>query len=276
MGAASREPSEASHARAVSVDATGRDARQVYVHGCNPPPAESGRPEAKKEKMMNGRFLGRATALCATGLFLIATFGCSSNVEKVGSSKKAEASGSASQMAQKAAPGMPAASTSASGPVVTMQGLTWDVAPGLKSEQPANTMRIAQYRIPSGKEGVKDGEIAVFFFGVGSGGGTQANLERWASQFTQADGGDPMAKAKVESTTSKGGLKVTTISLAGRYQSSGMGGGPSYDEPGWQLFGAVVEGQGGPWFFKAVGPETVIGQWRPRLTEMYKGLRLPS
>jgi hypothetical protein len=157
-----------------------------------------------------------------------------------------------------------------------MQGLTWDVAAGLKGEQPANTMRIAQYRIPSGRDGVKDGEIAVFFFGAGSGGGTQANLERWAGQFTQPDGSDPVKKAKIDSLKSKGGLKVTTISLAGRYESSGMGGGPSYDEPGWQLFGAVVEGQGGPWFFKAVGPESVIDHWRPQIMDMYKGLRLGS
>lgn len=225
---------------------------------------------------MNGRLLERASCLCAAGLLLAATYGCSSNVEKVGSSKKAEETEAANQMLQKAPPRVPAATTSADGPSVSLQGLTWDVASGLKSEQPANTMRIAQYRIPSEKDGIKDGEVAVFYFGVGSGGGTQANLERWASQFTQADGGDPMAKAQVESVTSAGGLKVTTISLTGRYQSSGMGSGPSYDEPGWRLFGAVVEGQGGPWFFKAVGPESVLDRWRPRLLEMYKGLRLAS
>ncbi len=232
---------------------------------------------------MNGRFLGRALGASVAGLLLAAAVGCSSNVEKVGSSKKESGSAPAGQKAEKQVPKMPpaatpvpAASTSAEGPVVTMQGLTWDVAAGLRSEQPANTMRIAQYRIPSGKDGVKDGEIAVFFFGAGSGGGTQANLERWAGQFTQADGSDPVKKAKIESLKSKGGLKVTTISLAGRYESSGMGGGPSYDEPGWQLFGAVVEGQGGPWFFKAVGPESVIDRWRPQLTEMYKGLRVVS
>jgi len=31
----------------------------------------------------------------------------------------------------------------------------------------------------------------------------------------------------------------------------------------WALFGAVVEGQGGPWFFKAVGPKATIEQARP-------------
>lgn len=225
---------------------------------------------------MNGWFLGRAAALSSAGLLLAATIGCNTNVEKVGSSKRAEEAGTSSQMAQNAPAQSSQAAAASDGASVTMQGLTWDVAPGLQGEQPANAMRIAQYRIPAGKEGTKDGEIAVFYFGAGSGGGTQANLARWAGQFTQADGSDPMAKAKIESMTSKGGLKVTTIWLTGRYQSSGMGGGPSYDEPGWRLFGAVVEGQGGPWFFKAVGPESVIEQWRSHLLGMYKNLRLAS
>ncbi len=230
---------------------------------------------------MNGKPLRREFGMVVAGLLLVAAIGCNSNVEKVGASKKGSAPSSANQAAEQ--PKMPPApmeapgnSTSAEGPVVTMQGLTWDVAEGLESVPPPNRMRIAQYRVPSNAAGTKDGEIAIFYFGVGSGGGTQANLERWASQFTQADGSDPMKKAKIESLTSRGGLKVTTISVTGRYESSGMGGGPSYDEPGWQLFGAVVEGQGGPWFFKSVGPESVINKWRPRILEMYKGLRLGS
>ena len=230
---------------------------------------------------MNGKPLRREFGTIVASLLIVAAIGCSSNVEKVDASKKGSAPSPASQAAEQpkmppAPAEAPGASTSAEGPVVTMQGLTWDVAEGLRSVPPPNRMRIAQYSVPSHEAGTKDGEIAVFYFGAGSGGGTQANLERWASQFTQADGSDPMKKAKIESLTSRGGLKVTTISLAGRYESSGMGGGPSYDEPGWQLFGAVVEGKGGPWFFKAVGPESVISKWRPRILEMYKGLRAGS
>jgi hypothetical protein len=238
--------------------------------------------DRKKESLMDRKPLGNLLVSCVAGLLLTAWAGCSSNVEKVDSSK-GRAPAPAGQTAQKPAPAQPPSSmptpggsTSAEGPTVTMQGLTWDVASGLKSEPPPNTMRIAQYRIPSGKDGVKDGEMAVFFFGAGSGGGTQANLERWAGQFKQADGSEPMKRAKIESLTSTGGLKVTTIALSGRYESSGMGGGPSYDEAGWKLYGAVVEGQGGPWFFKAVGPESVIDAWRAELTEMFKGLRTAS
>ena len=228
---------------------------------------------------MNGKRFEPGLRLSVAALLLVAAAGCSSNVEKIDSSKGRSAP--AARTAEKGSAGeMPAASpphgapASAAGPTVTMQGLQWDIAEGLQSEPPPNVMRIAQYRIPSRQEGVKDGELAVFFFGAGSGGGTQANLERWAGQFKQDDGGDPMGKAKIENLTSTGGLKVTTILLAGRYESSGMGGGPSYDEPGWKLFGAVIEGQGGPWFFKAVGPESVIDQYRSGLLEMCKGLRV--
>lgn len=160
-----------------------------------------------------------------------------------------------------------------SGGMASAHGLAWDVPRDFAKDTPASTMRAAQYRLPSGKEGVGDGELAVFFFGSGQGGATQANLTRWAGQFQQEDGSDPMSKAKIEDFTAGSGLKVTTISVAGRYESSGMGGGPSYNEPGWALLGAVVEGPGGPWFFKAVGPGEVIDRHRDDLMGVLRSVR---
>lgn len=156
------------------------------------------------------------------------------------------------------------------------QGLVWIVPEGFQSETPANTMRIAQYKIPSGAPGTKDGELVVFFFGAGQGGAVQANIERWAGQFKQDDGSDPMKRAKVGNMKSASGLAVTTVELSGHYVSSMMGSGPSYDEPGWRLYGAVVEGPGGPWFFKAAGPEAVIQKNRDALTKLYQGVRTHS
>jgi hypothetical protein len=214
----------------------------------------------------------------AAAVVLLAAAGCSNNMEK-GSATEKSSSMSRGEAHETHAPesGTPPADRAAgSQSTVAMNGLQWDVPAGLVGEQPANTMRIAQYRIPSGKDGVKDGELAVFFFGAGSGGGTRANLERWAGQFKQEDGSAPMSKATTGTLESDGGLPITTIMLPGRYESSGMGGGPSYNEPGWKLYGAVVEGAGGPWFFKAVGPEPVIDEWQPRLLAMLKGLRAQS
>jgi len=216
----------------------------------------------------------------AAAVLMLVAAGCSNNMEKGSSTEQASTTSQGATnetQAQAPASGTPAADRPASGgSTVAMKGLQWDIPEGLVGEQPANTMRVAQYRIPAGKEGMKDGELAVFYFGAGSGGGTRANLERWAGQFKQNDGSDPMSKAKTETLASDGGLPVTIIALPGRYESSGMGGGPSYDEPDWKLFGAVVEGAGGPWFFKAVGPEPLIDEWQPRLLQMLKGLRAQS
>ncbi|MFB3907943.1 MAG: hypothetical protein ACE15D_06035 [Candidatus Eisenbacteria bacterium] len=151
-------------------------------------------------------------------------------------------------------------------------GLAWDAPAGLERATPTSPMRIAQYMIPAEGPG-KAGELTLFFFGAGQGGGTDANLQRWAGQFGQADGSDPMSKAKTETFTNPHGLKVTTIELSGRYVTGGMGGGPSYDEPGWKLYGAVVEGQGGPWFWKGVGPEATMDAHRDQLHELFLSLR---
>lgn len=225
---------------------------------------------------MNGKRVGRACGAVGAVLLLAVFAGCSSNMEKSDSAKNEERNTSSGMSETPAPEATQHAMAMNQGSTATVHGLHWDIAQGMVAEQPASSMRIAQYRLPSGKEGVKDGELAVFFFGSGQGGDTQSNLQRWAGQFKQNDGSDPMQKAKIDKVTSSGGLAITTISLTGHYQSAMMGGGPSYDEPGWKLFGAVAEGQGGPWFFKAVGPESVIDDWQPRLREMMQGLKAAS
>jgi hypothetical protein len=194
--------------------------------------------------------------------------GCSQNTERAGGNDPHAAVPAAAKPAGMGQNAAPAGGESAN-------GIAWSAPAGWVKEQPASTMRAAQYRIPSGKQGIKDGELAVFFFGLGQGGQTQANLERWAGQFKQDDGSDPMKNAKIENFTTGTGLKVTTIALKGHYESGGMGG-PSYDEPGWRLFGAVVEGQGGPWFFKTVGPDGVISEHHDEIVGFLKGLRTSS
>lgn len=205
----------------------------------------------------------------AAGLLALLV-GCGSqNAESVSSSKSSQAASST----EKPAASNPAPAAPSNG---SAHGLAWDVPSGFTQDTPSGTMRVAQYKIPAAEEGMRAGELALFFFGAGVGGDTQSNLERWANQFKQADGSDPMAKAKVESFKAKSGLSVTTIQVTGRYQTSGMGSGPSYDMPGWALYGAVVEGQGGPWFFKAVGPESVLAAQHEHLLHLYQSVRLGS
>lgn len=206
---------------------------------------------------------------------LIAAIGCTGgqNTESIKSEQQQAAKPMpAQQDAQQPAAQAPALGEGMDG----AQGLVWVVPEGFQSEPPANTMRVAQYKIPSGTPGTKDGELVVFFFGAGQGGAVQANIERWASQFKQDDGSDPMKKAKTGTMKTPSGLTVSFVELSGHYVSSMMGSGPSYDEPGWRLYGAVIEGPGGPWFFKAAGPEEVILKHRDALTALYQGVRTHS
>lgn len=161
-------------------------------------------------------------------------------------------------------------------PVTEADGLAWDVPEGLRPVAPMSSMRVAQYELPPETSGNAPGELALFFFGPGVGGETRANLERWAIQFRQPDGGNTMDRAAIETFTADSGLKVTTIALTGTYQPSQMSSAPSFDHPGWALYGAVVEGDGGPWFFKAVGPEPVIEAHRGALEQVYRSARLSA
>jgi len=117
-------------------------------------------------------------------------------------------------------------------------------------------MRAAQYAIPS-TGGGEAGELALFFFGAGQGGDVNANIERWIAQMEPSEG-----KAAAEAKRERhrvGDVTISTVRLDGNYSGSmmpGMGGG--VEKPGYRMWAAVVEGEGGPWFFKAVGPEKTI------------------
>jgi hypothetical protein len=119
-------------------------------------------------------------------------------------------------------------------------------------------VRAAQWRIPHGPKDGEDGELILFFFGAGQGGKVEDNLDRWYAQFTQPDGRQSREAGVVTSRTVHG-LKVTSLDLPGTYSGGTMGpGSGAKPKPGTRLLGAVVEGNGGPWFFKAIGPDATI------------------
>jgi hypothetical protein len=125
--------------------------------------------------------------------------------------------------------------------------------PGEWTRVPApSDVRAAQYRIPRVADDPDDGEIVLYFFGANRGGGVEENLNRWYGQFTQPDG-KPSKDAAVKTTRKVKDLDVTLVDLSGTY--SGMGGAPA---PNRRMLAAIVEGKGGPWFWKAVGPAATI------------------
>ena len=94
-------------------------------------------------------------------------------------------------------------------------GLTWSF-PNTWTVGEQRPMRSATYIISASEGDTDSAECAVYYFGPTSGGGTEENLVRWAGQFVQPDGTPSAERAQI-SESEIGGIKVTTIDLAGTY-----------------------------------------------------------
>jgi hypothetical protein len=142
-------------------------------------------------------------------------------------------------------------------------GLAFQLPAAWVSENPASNMRLAQASIP-GAAGA--GQFAIFFFGAGGGGSTEANIERWVGQIDK-----PTAPTHREAFSTHG-LKVTWVEAAGTMKPSTVGMGPATAQPGTRLLAAVVEGPGGPWYLKVVGPDATVKAAQPAFVNLLRGL----
>ncbi len=116
-------------------------------------------------------------------------------------------------------------------------------------------MRQAQYRSGPVKGDADAAEVNVFYFGPQSGGGVEANLQRWIGQMVLPDGADPQSAARHAEFTADA-MAGHIVSLNGSYKSGGgrpMGGAGQLME-GYRLVGVVLEGLQGSLFFKLTGP----------------------
>jgi hypothetical protein len=134
-------------------------------------------------------------------------------------------------------------------------------------EKPASGMRKAQYTLPRAEGDAEDASLVVYYFGTGGGGGREANLQRWAGQFEQPDGGDSASRIKSADRTVNG-LAVTDVSLSGTYVAeTSPGSGERVRKEGWRMLASIVETPKGPYYLKLVGPEKTLARWEAS----YKG-----
>lgn len=152
----------------------------------------------------------------------------------------------------------------------TLAGVTFTV-PGNWQDLGASGMRQAQYRLDPVGADKAQGEVNVFYFGPASGGGVEANLDRWIGQMVMPDGSDPAAAAERGSFTADG-MKGHIVSLNGTYKSGGGRpmGGQTTMLPGYRLVGVVIEGPQGSLFFKCTGPKATAEAMEKDLLAMLK------
>lgn len=150
-------------------------------------------------------------------------------------------------------------------------GVSWTV-PASWGAQAPRAMRVATYSIHPAKGDKEAAELGVFYFGQGQGGGVDANIQRWVSQFTQPDG-TPSEKVAKRSTGKVAGFTVTQVELTGTFASGGMMTGPKVDKPGYALLGAIVEAPQGAVFFKLTGPAKTVRAAKKDFQQLLQSLK---
>jgi hypothetical protein len=129
-------------------------------------------------------------------------------------------------------------------------------------------MRKASYQVPKADGDAEDGELTVFHFGAGQGGGIEPNIERWVGQFKGVD------KSQVKrSSRSANGMVQHVVEIERGTFSSGMPGGPTTPKADYALLGAIVEAPDGSWFFKLTGPVKTVTKAREEFTALLDSVK---
>lgn len=152
---------------------------------------------------------------------------------------------------------------------LVIQGFASRLPPSWTPVQPSSSMRFAQFVLPAAA-GSESGELAAFFFPAGQGGSHEANIERWTSQFSSADGKPVVPKI---STSKSGEIGVTLVELQGTY-ARGVGMGPAGDaKPNQTLLVAMVETSVGRITLQSYGPSKTIAAQRDSFVKFAKDFR---
>jgi hypothetical protein len=153
-------------------------------------------------------------------------------------------------------------------------GLKYDVPAGWVTKPPASSMRVAEFTLPKADGDAEDAALAVYFFGAGMGGNVQANVDRWISQMAQPDGKPSKDVAKTSTLTTKSGLAVSTVDVAGTYVAEVTPGSTEhFNKPGFRLRAAVVDTKEGPYFVKLTGPAKTVAKWDASFAAFVQSLR---
>jgi len=118
------------------------------------------------------------------------------------------------------------------------------------TQEPAsNRFRAAQFKIPPAKGDSEQPELVVYYFGKQSGGGVQANINRWVGQFAPSG-----RNVKVFEGKSSSG-KYSLVDVSGTYNKP-IGPpvlGKTKRMAGARMLAAIVETKEGSYFLKFTG-----------------------
>ena len=160
------------------------------------------------------------------------------------------------------------ANTPADNQSVRFRDMSAEIPADWVAGEPSSTMRRLQFSLP-GANGGEGAELVVYYFGPGQGGTLEANIARWASQFSGPDG----AGVEPVITPLSGTMPATLVELTGSY-ARGVGIGPTGDAlPDRTLLAGVVETPSGNLYPQLHGPAGLVARQRDAFIAFIESIR---
>jgi len=163
----------------------------------------------------------------------------------------------------------------ADGTVTELDGLKSTAPASWKSQPAATAERVYQFELPRAKGDMYDGQLLVFYFGPGGGGGVEANLQRWKGMIKPAAGVKEDDAYKV-TEFKVGNVKVTQLEATGTYIFKRRPFDPNEKgepRPDYKFIGAIFESPNGPYFIRMVGPRKTIDEHRSGFDQWLKNFK---
>ena len=195
--------------------------------------------------------------------------GCGQNFSEQGVDESLRAKGF-QPLQEKRTQSQPVVRPASEGVRSSLGGISVIVPAGWLVGTPSSSMRTAEYRLPSA---AGDASLAVFRFGLGRGGGIEANIERWLGQFEQPDGRNSRDVARLW-TEEIDGISAHLVDISGTFSVGAMSGGSGEPQADYAMLGAILEAPNGLFVFKLTGPEDSIREWRDSFSLYIQSVRL--
>lgn len=140
---------------------------------------------------------------------------------------------------------------------------------------------IVQYEFSAPKVEEKDKDKAARITFTASGGTIEANIDRWYTQFEQADKSSTKDKAKIEKFDADG-QTIHLVDIPGTFKDT-MGAGPFAPSQApkmrenYRMLGAIIETKGmGNHYVKITGPAETVEKLAEGFKKMLKELKVKS
>lgn len=157
------------------------------------------------------------------------------------------------------------ASTADDGQVVKLAGGKFLMSgpKGWTKKTPRVNIIEAEFAIPKVEGDAADGRLTV----MASGGGVEANVDRWKGQFTKTEKSS-VEKMKID------GFEAHLVDISGTFKDQRGPFAPATMRKGYRMMGAIIVMEDGPdYFAKFYGPEKTIEKNSKAFVEFVKSFK---